>query len=143
VYWHVPFEPGTLKAVSRKNGKVVLETEEKTSGESVQIRLTPDRKVINADGYDLSFVTVEVLDANGFPVPNANNEIQFKIEDGAAIVGVDNGNPISHESMKGSSIKMFNGKCLVVVQAGDNSGVAKLTASADGLKSDQIDIKLK
>ncbi len=143
VVWHVPFEPGTLKAVSRKNGKIVLETEEKTTGEPVQIRLTPDRNEINADGDDLSFVTVETLDADGIPVPTANNEIQFKIENGATIAGVDNGNPVSHESMKGSSIKMFNGKCLVVVQAGDDSGVVKLTASADGLKTDQIKIKLK
>lgn len=143
VVWHVPFEPGTLKAVSRKDGKTILETEVKTSGEPAQIRLTPDRSEINADGYDLSFVTVEVLDKDGIPVPTAGNSVQFKLEGDATITGVDNGNPVSHESLKGSSIKAFNGKCLVVLQAGDQNGTATLTASSNGLKTATIKIKLK
>ncbi len=143
VVWKVSFEPGTLKAVSRKDGKIVLETEVKTSGVPAQIKLTADRNEINADGVDLSFVTVEVLDKDGIPVPTAGNSIHFKLEGDASIAGVDNGNPVSHESMKGSSIKAFNGKCLVVVQAGENSGAVNLTASAEGLELGQIEIKLK
>lgn len=143
VVWNVAFEPGILKAVSRKDGKVVLETEVKTAGEPAQIRLNPDRKDISADGYDLSFVTVEVLDKNGILVPNAENSVQFSLKGDASIAGVDNGNPVSHESMKGSSIKAFNGKCLVVIQAGEKPEKVLLTASADGLKSSQLEIKTK
>ena len=143
VVWHVPFEPGTLKAISRKDGKVVLESEEKTSGEPIRIKLTPDRNEIDADGYDLSFITVEVIDENGNPVPIANNDIQFTVIGNATIAGVDNGNPVSHESLKGSSIKMFNGKCLVVIQAGERAENIKILASAEGLKTGQAEIKLK
>jgi len=56
---------------------------------------------------------------------------------------VDNGDPTSHESMKGSTIKAFNGKCLVIVQAGEKPGEITLKASAEGLKITSVKIKSK
>ena len=142
IVWRVPFEPGTLKAVSKTNGKIVLEKEIKTAGEATQLSATADRYEIIADGYDLSFITIEVLDEKGVFVPNASNQIVFEIE-GGKIVGVDNGDPTSHESMKGSTIKAFNGKCLVIVQAGEKPGEITLKASAEGLKITSVKIKSK
>ena len=141
--WKVPFEPGTVKAVSRKNGKVVLESEIKTAGNTTKLLATADRSEILADGEDLSFITVEVLDENGTMVPDAGNQIQFEISGDAQIVGVDNGNPVSHESLKGSAIKAFNGKCLVVVQAEEKTGEVVLTAKSEGLKESQVNIQIK
>ncbi len=141
--WKVPFEAGTVKAVSRKAGKVVLEKEIKTAGAAAQLVAKADRSTIAADGEDLSFITVDVTDENGILVPDAMNQIQFEISGNAKIVGVDNGNPVSHESMKGTSIKAFYGKCLVVVQAGEKSGDVVLTAKADGLKESKVKINLK
>jgi beta-galactosidase len=115
--WKVSFEPGTIKAVSRKVGKVILEKEIRTAGNATQLVATADRSEISADGEDLSFITVDVVDENGIIVPDAKNQIQFEISGNARIVGVDNGDPTSHESLKGSTIKAFHGKCLVVVQA--------------------------
>lgn len=141
VVWRVPFEPGVLKAVSRKGGKVVLEKEIKSSGGPAQIKVTPDRTEIAADGTDLSFVTVEILDKEGNPVPVAANSVRFELEGDAVIAGVDNGNPVNHEPMKGNSIKAFNGKCLVVIQAGEKPGTVTLKAFSDGLKSTETKIK--
>ena len=141
--WKVPFEAGTVKSVSRKAGKVVLEKEIKTAGAAAQLVAKADRSTIAADGEDLSFITVDVTDENGILVPDAMNQIQFEISGNAKIVGVDNGNPVSHESMKGTSIKAFYGKCLVVVQAGEKSGDVVLTAKADGLKESKVKINLK
>jgi len=141
--WRVPFEPGTVKAVSRKDGKVILEQEIKTAGNASKLQATADRSVISADGEDLSFITVEVQDENGTMVPDAGNQIKFEIEGDARIVGVDNGNPVSHESLKGSTIKAFNGKCLVVVQAGEKSGNVTLTASSEGISAGKVEIRLK
>jgi len=76
-------------------------------------------------------------------VPDAGNQIKFEIEGDARIVGVDNGNPVSHESLKGTTIKAFNGKCLVVVQAGEKSGNVTLTASSEGISSGKVQISLK
>jgi beta-galactosidase len=76
-------------------------------------------------------------------VPDAGNQIQFEVKGDAKIVGVDNGNPISHESLKGSTMKAFNGKCLVVVQAGEKKGEVVLTAKANGLKESMVNIQMK
>ncbi|KOH45990.1 sugar-binding domain-containing protein [Sunxiuqinia dokdonensis] len=140
--WRVPFEPGTIQAVSRTNGQVVLEKEIKTAGHAAQIRLTADRSEIKADGYDLSFVTVEVLDEAGNLVPDATNQIQFEVLGNASLVGVDNGDPTSHEPFKGSGIKAFYGKCLAIIQAKESTGLATLKATSEGLKEASVQIQL-
>jgi beta-galactosidase len=141
--WKVPFTPGTLKAISRSGGKDILVQEVKTAGEPSRLIVTADRSSISADGIDLSFVTVDVVDANGVIVPDANNLVQFQIEGSGTIAGVDNGDPVSHESFKAPQRKAFHGKCLVVVQAGETSGILKLTASSGGLPSTILEITMK
>jgi len=73
------------------------ETEVRTAAEPARIVLVPDRKAIRADGMDLSFVTVKVVDKDGTLVPAADNLIKFKVTGEGSIVGVDNGNQISHK----------------------------------------------
>ena len=141
VIWRIPFQPGTLKAISRKNGKTILETEIQTAGNPSNLKLTADRSSINADGNDLSFVTVDILDAKGVLAPNANNEISFSLKGNGKIVGVCSGDPVSHESYKGTKHTALNGKCLVVVQSSNKKGRLELTANANGLKSTTIIIK--
>ena len=138
--WKVPFTPGTLKAISRTGGKQVLVQEVKTAGAPAKLIVTADHSTIKADGTDLSFVTIDVVDANGTIVPNADNLVKFQIEGGGAIVGVDNGDPVSHESFKAPQRKAFHGKCLVVIQAGEKAGTIKLTANSDGLPVNAIEI---
>ncbi|MDQ3819046.1 MAG: DUF4982 domain-containing protein, partial [Acidobacteriota bacterium] len=111
VMWRIPFEPGTLKAVARTGGKVILTDEVRTAGKPARILLTPDRRVIKADGQDLSFVTVKVVDANGTLVPDAENLVNFQITGAGFIAGVDNGSPISHEPFKANYRKAFHGMC--------------------------------
>nr|WP_309844564.1 glycoside hydrolase family 2 TIM barrel-domain containing protein [Flavobacterium sp. 2755] len=134
VMWRIPFQAGTLKAVSRKNGKTVLEKEIKTAGNPSQLKLTADRSTIKADKNDLSFVTVDILDDKETLVPNANNEINFSLTGNGKIVGVCSGDPVSHESYKGNKHTALAGKCLVIVQSGDKTGRLELTAKANGLK---------
>lgn len=141
--WRIPFEPGTLRAVSRKGGKEVKVQEIKTAGAPSKLVLTPDRKEISADGSDLSFITVDVVDDQGTIVPNAENLVNFKIEGPGTIVGVDNGDPVSHESFKAPMRKAFHGKCLVVVQSSEKSGSIKLSAKADGLSVASAEIVVK
>ncbi|WP_369766034.1 glycoside hydrolase family 2 TIM barrel-domain containing protein [Flavobacterium sp. WC2429] len=138
VMWRIPFQPGTLKAISRKNGETVLETEIQTAGNPSNLKLTADRSSINADGNDLSFVTVDILDKKGVLAPNANNEISFSLKGNGKIVGVCSGDPVSHESYKGTKHTALNGKCLVVVQSSNKKGRLELTANANGLKSTTI-----
>lgn len=143
VMWRVAFEPGTVKAVSRKDGKEVLVKEVHTADAPAKVVLEADRATINADGRDLSFITVKVLDAQGNIVPDAENLVQFTLEGEADIAGVDNGNPISHESFKAPQRKAFHGLCLLVVKSRQQAGTVKVNASAEGLPPASLTLTLK
>lgn len=140
VTWRVPFEPGEIRAVSRKDGKEVLSQTIRTAGEPAQIRLTPDRETLHADGRDLSFVTVEILDKEGNLCPLAENDVTFDVTGNAFIAGVDNGSPISMERFKDNHRKAFYGKCLVVLQNNGERGEASLRATSDGLTEARVTI---
>lgn len=130
--WNIPFEPGTLVAVATQNGQEVARDEINTAGAPYTIRLTPDNKVITADGKGLSFITVEVVDSNGIVVPNADNLINFVVT-GGTLAGVDNGRQESSESYKAPYREAFNGKALVIVQSTETPGPITITATSSGL----------
>ena len=140
VVWRVKYEPGSVKVVARKDGKVVGEKEIRTAGEPKKIRLTPDRNTLNADGKDLSFVTVEIVDAEGNLCPLADNLVHFEVEGNLFIAGVDNGSQTSMERFKDNKRKAFNGKCLVVLQNDGKAGAARLKAVAEGLEDAVVEI---
>lgn len=140
--WQVKYAPGTLSAKGfDANDKLIAETKVETTGAATQIRLTPDRKVINADGEDVSVFTVVALDAQGRVVPVAQNKINFGIAGAGKILGVGNGDPSCHEpdtfiSQTGGAVwsrSLFNGLAQVIVQSTKVAGEIKLTANAEGL----------
>lgn len=143
VCWRVAYHPGTVKVVTRRDGKVVAQQEIHTAGAPAAIRLIPDRSTLAADGRDLSFVTVEVVDANGNLCPWAEDDIQFEVVGNAFIAGVDNGSQTSMEHFKDNHRKAFYGKCLVVIQNNGKPGTAQLTATASGLSTAQITLKTR
>jgi beta-galactosidase len=130
--WRLAYAPGTLRAVARKDGQVIATTEAKTAGPPARIALVPDRTRLHADGKDLSFVTVRVLDRAGVAVPTAEHGIRFRIVGDARIEGVDNGDQFSHEPFKADHVRLFNGQALVIIRAGRRPGTVTLTAAADG-----------
>lgn len=143
VAWRVRYEPGTVKAVSRKDGKEVLVREIHTAGAPARIRLTADRDTLCADGRDLAFVTVEVLDRDGNLCPEAENLVHFEVGGQALIAGVDNGSPFSMERFKDTKRKAFFGKCLVVLQSNGKAGHATLKAVSEGLDGAELKIKME
>ena len=143
VAWKVKFEPGTLKAVSRKNGKIVLSQEVHTAGAPAKIQLIADRKSIHADGNDLSFITVIVLDKDGNIVPDAENLVTFKIKGPAGIAGVDNGSQISMESFKANYRKAFHGMCLLIVRSQKAKGNVLVEATSSGLTPSTLTLNVK
>lgn len=141
VMWRVPYEKGAIQAVSYREGQKVLEREIRTAGEPVSIRLTADREKIKADGKDLSYVTVEVLDKNGIPVPIAENKVQFFVEGEGSIVGTDNGNPNDSVSLKRPERRLFGGKALAILQSNGKEGKIVLTAQSEGLLKGTLTIE--
>ena len=138
--WTVPYQPGTLKAVGVKQGKIVAVEEITTTGQPAAIVLSADRVKLAADRADIAHVTVKIVDAQGRVVPVADNEAAFTIQGEGKIIGVDNGDPMSHEDFKGSRRKAFNGLCLAIVQSTAKPGRIQLTAASPGLKSGTITI---
>jgi beta-galactosidase len=141
--WKVPYAPGVLKAVARKNGTVWATDEVRTAGPPAKLVLIPDRKEIAADGQDLSFITVKVVDKDGNICPNADNKATFNVTGPATIAGVDNGDATNHESFQGNSHKTFHGLALVVIKAGREAGDVSVTATADGLASDTATLDVR
>jgi len=143
VQWNVPFSPGILKAVSRKNGNVVMSEEIKTAGKPAKIKLVADRSNISSDGTDLSYVTVEVTDKDGNIVPDANNEIQFSVNGSAFIAGTDNGQQTDLRCLKSPTRNAFNGKALAILQSNGSAGQIQLTAKSAGLETATIVLDAK
>lgn len=141
VSWKVKFEPGVLKIVSRKAGKIVLTEEEHTAGQPAKIILSADKRSIKADGKDLSFITVNVVDKDGITVPDADNLIDFDITGQGHIAGVDNGSQVSMEPFKANHRKAFHGLCLAIIQSDSKGGAISITASSAGLESAKLDLK--
>ncbi|WP_026473360.1 beta-galactosidase GalB [Alkaliflexus imshenetskii] len=142
VWWRLPFEPGKLRAVSRKNGVVIKETLVSTAGEPAQIVARVDRATIQSGGEDLAFITIEVLDENGILVPYADNLIYVKVSGNGSIAAVDNGSQTNHQPFVGEQISAFHGKCLVVVRAAKNPGVAVVSLSSDGLHGSTVEVRI-
>ncbi|MDP4215475.1 MAG: beta-galactosidase GalB [Bacteroidota bacterium] len=133
VMWRVPYQPGTLSAVSRRNGATVLTGEIRTAGKPAAIVLQADREKIKADGDDLSFLTAKVVDAAGVIVPDADNLIRFATVGEGTVIATDNGNETSMESFKASQHRAFNGLCLAVIRSSGRAGHIQVTATAEGL----------
>ena len=138
--WSVPFQPGILKAVGYSKGQLIASSRLQTAKSVSQIKLTADRSTIKANGQDLSYVTVELVDANGIRNPKAENLVKFKIK-GGDIVGVGNANPVSLESYQSPHRKAWRGRCLVIIKSTKQEGPITLTASTSGLPSSRLVIK--
>jgi beta-galactosidase len=124
-----------------KDGKVVLTAQVQTTGVPSKVVLKADRPRIQANPSDVAHITAEVQDAEGRVVPTAENELSFTIQGAGRILGVDNGQPDSHESYKGNKRKAFNGMALVVLQPYRRAGGITLTASSPSLASAQVTVE--
>lgn len=139
VWEDVKYEPGTLKVVAKKNGQPWATETISTTGKPKQIKASADRSVIKGDGYDLSYITIEVCDEKGRQVPRSKNKLAFKVSGPADIAGICNGDPTSHITManpdnkKVMKLPAFNGMAQVVLRSRrGESGKVKLQIKSEG-----------
>lgn len=136
---NVRYEPGELKVVTYKHGKPWATETVRTAGKPAGLQLTADRSEIKADGSDLSFVTVKVLDKDGNIVPEANNNISFSISGPGEIVATDNGDPADLVAFPSKERKAFSGMALIIVRSKDKQpGKLIVTAKAQHLKEAKL-----
>jgi beta-galactosidase len=139
--WEVPYEPGTLKAIAYRGGREAAAEEVHTAGAPAKIELVPDRKAINADGYDLSYITVRIEDKDGNFCPMADNLVHFSLSGAGAIETVGNGNPATTELFQADHRKAFNGLALLIVRSRRGElGIIHVAATSDGLAQAETNI---
>lgn len=146
--WMVPYADGTVtaKAYTDKSGCTEItdtagRCQVKTAGVPVTLSASADRSSIAADGKDLAYITVDVVDEHGNTVPNAANCVTFTVEGEGELVGVDNGNPPDHDSYQSDRRKAFSGKVLAIVRSFTEAGSFTVTAFAEGLKSSKVSVE--
>lgn len=142
MWMDVRYKPGTLKVVAfDKDGKPASEKEIKTAGKPHQIVLDSDVKTIKANGEDLCYVTVSVVDKNGIPCPTATNQLRFKVKGKGLFRAVCNGDATSLELFHLPTMKLFSGKLVVLIQSTEDAGNIELSVSGKGLKKGNISLK--
>ena len=136
------YEPGTVKVVAYdENGKAVDEAEIHTAGKPHHIVLTADRDQLQADGKDLSFINVKIVDKDGNFCPNETRQIKFKVKGAGTFRAAANGNSASLESFQKPQMKLFSGQLTAIVQSAEEAGTITFEASAPGVKSAKLILK--
>ena len=136
------YEPGVVKVVAYdKDGNAVAEREIRTAGKPHHIELTADRATITADGRDLSFITVRVVDKDGNLCPDAQHLVEYSVSGEGFYRAGANGNPVSLELFHEPRMQLFNGMMTAIVQSNTTPGEITLTAKAKGVKAAKIVIK--
>ena len=145
VNFKVPYEPGDLKAVALENGIEVASKELKTTGTPAKIKLTADRSVIKANRNDLSYIHVEITDAQGNLIPEATIPVTFTVSGDGEIAGSGNACPYDMESFNNPVSKTYRGKALVILRPLKNkkTGTITLQADAKGLDTGVIKISVQ
>ncbi|MCD8142178.1 MAG: DUF4982 domain-containing protein [Clostridiales bacterium] len=133
--WRVPYHPGALEAAAYDEaGQVVARDEEHSFGDSAALALAADRASLSGDGRELAFLTVTAVDADGYPVKNANDRVTVTVEGAALLVGMDNGDSTDCDEYKTDSRRLFSGKLLAVVAGKPEGGQAVVTVTGPGLQ---------
>jgi beta-galactosidase len=141
--FEVPYAPGELRAFGLVNGRVVAQTELKTTEAPKQLKLTVDRNTIRADRNDLCYVTVEVVDADGRRVPNAEIPVRFSVSGAGELAAQASSSPKDAASFEAPVRKTYEGRCLAILRPKGDAGKITLKAEADGLKAATVIVKTR
>ena len=139
--FEVPYQPGELKAVGWSAGQARATIDLRTSAPAARLRLTPDRVAIPAGG-ELCFVTAEILDADGQVHPSADRPIYFTLQGPGELAAVGSADPTSEEPYRGNLRSSYRGRCLVVLKSSAAGGELRLRASADGVESTELVVRV-
>ncbi|NLZ46777.1 MAG: glycoside hydrolase family 2 protein, partial [Clostridiales bacterium] len=143
-HWVVPYEKGEIKAVGyNKSGEIIMEDAQKSFGDASKLILNTSNTDLLADGTDMAFVEITVLDEKGVLVANANNRVHVSVTGAGRLVGLDNGDSTDYEEYKGTTKKLFNGKLLAMIMTNLEGGEIKVKVSSQGLSAAEITLVSK
>lgn len=137
--WQLPYKEGSIKAVAYdEEGKVIATKENHSFTDATEIVLSADKYSILADGLDLAFVEISMIDKDGYSVENANNRVEVSVKGAGRLIGLDNGDSSDYDSYKGTSRRLFNGKLLAIIASKEEEGQVEITVSSYGLENKTI-----
>ena len=139
----IAYQPGRLEAIARTGGKVVARHRIETTGPAVRLIAEPDNDQWHADGIDLQHVRIVAVDSKGRRVQTTDQEVTFAVEGAASIVGVINGDINSDELTVGTTRRLYNGTCTVILRSTREAGDVVLSASAPGMKAVKLKLQTK
>ncbi len=140
--FHVPYRAGTIRAVNLDQGQESASVEFKTTGEPAAVRLVADRNRIDAHPNDLAYVHIEIVDAEGQVVPDANLPVKIEMEGAGTVIASGNAAPDDMQSFRSLMPNTFRGKALAILQPDGKEGKMQLTVSSDGLTADHVTIEV-
>lgn len=136
-WWKVPYAEGEIKAIAYdETGKVIATDVRRSFGDANRIRLQADKEVLSANGTDLIFVEIGMLDGEGHPVDNANNRVHVEVTGAGRLLGLDNGDSTDFDPYKGKSRRLFSGKLMVIIGATLESGKIRIEVSSEGMRTE-------
>ncbi len=136
--WEVPYQSGELLAIAYEDDEIIDSSIIKTAKETEKILLTPDRTQIKANGQDICYITVDLVDREGIRNPEAENLIHFSISGPAEVLATGSSNPRSTESFRQPKRKAWKGRCLLIVKTTREAGEIVVTAKAEGLDDTRV-----
>ncbi len=136
--WHVPFTAGKLTAVGTSADGSNTTYELQTAGEVAAIRIESDKETLNADGYDVAHIELQLTDAKGIPVTTDDREVVFDLQGNYRLLGVDNGDRENLQTIQTNRIVTKNGRCLLILQSIREAGEISVSATSRKANSETI-----
>ncbi|ESQ79232.1 glycoside hydrolase family 2 TIM barrel-domain containing protein [Asticcacaulis sp. YBE204] len=139
----VPYEPGVLTAIGYRDGKAAGQWELRSAGKPASARVTVDRHQMAANGRDLAYVSIEILDANGVPVyaQTDDRKITIKVKGVGKLLGAGSGHPARLESFTSGHLTSFHGRAVAVIQSRETAGQIAIEISVDQLPVKRITVQ--
>jgi len=141
--WMVPYEGGEITAVAKTHKGEVVKKTFRTAGEAAQLKLIADKETVKANRTDVVHFNAQICDKEGVMLPDANDLIEFEISGPAKLLGVENGDILDLSAHKVPARKVFKGKCLLLLQTTDATGIIEVIATSNQLKSGRIRVKVE
>ncbi|SHM98619.1 glycoside hydrolase family 2 TIM barrel-domain containing protein [Gracilibacillus kekensis] len=143
-WWKVPYQKGTLEAYAYDlEGKVIAQDQKQSFGDPSDITLATADTTLKADGIDLAFVEIGMLDKKGNPVENANNRVNVEVEGAGRLIGLDNGDQTDYDQYKGTSRRLFNGKLMAIICSTFETGPIHINVHSPSLPEASLILNAK
>ncbi len=144
IWTAVPYEPGTVTAIARKDGREVTRHSLQTTGKAVALKLIAEEpENFKSGGMDIQYVRAIAVDNKGRQVDDAVDDVSFCVQGNATLLAVDNSNQYTDEVFNTDHITLFEGECLAILRSSKKAGKVTLKAACKGMKTATITLKTR